>query len=100
MKRSILAVSCLIVIFFTGCAGTIVNGKAFNYEVVPQIVKGKSTQKDVSKLIGEPMSVRKTDDGEVWAFFSITNGYLVDTNRNLNIYFDKSGVVTDYSYRE
>jgi len=104
MKKRIFSIGCLLLIpllfvLLVGCSATI-GGKSFDYSQVPKIEKGKTTQQDIQKMFGEPLNVRKTDTGEVWSYHVSEVGPIFNPTRSLDIYFDKSGVVTDYTYKE
>ena len=75
-----------------------------------QIVKGRTTEKDVIKLFGAPTKVRDTNDGrELFYEYTKTGGLqwnLVVTvggntsTKSLMVWLDKNGVVTDYAFKE
>ncbi len=106
MKRRIFIVEFFVtlslLLFVVGChtLDVAIAGKSFNYSGVPEIEKGKSTQQDIQKLFGEPLSVRKTDTGEVWSYYVSEVGMVFNPTRSLDVYFNKSGTVVDYTYKE
>ena len=89
----------VLILFVVGCTATMA-GKSFDYSQVPKIEKGKSSQQEVRKLFGEPLTVRKTDTGEVWSYYVSEVGPVFNPTRSLDVYFDKSGLVIDYTYKE
>ena len=97
-KLTLLVITVLFANTLVGCAATL-SGKKFNHSAVPQIEKGKSTQEDIRKLFGEPLSTRKSEAGEVWNYFYSATGVITNPSRSLDIDFDKSGVVKDYNYK-
>jgi outer membrane protein assembly factor BamE (lipoprotein component of BamABCDE complex) len=103
MKRRIFIVEFFVILslllFVAGCTA-IIGGKSFDYSSVPKIEKGKSTQQDIQKIFGEPLSVRKTETGEVWSYHVSEVGPVFNPTRSLDVYFDKSGTVVDYTYKE
>ncbi len=104
MKRRILIVKFFVtlslLLFVAGCGYTVLEGKSFNYSAVPEIEKGTSTQQDIQKIFGEPLSVRKTETGEVWSYHVSETGVISSPTRSLDVYFNKSGTVVDYTYKE
>jgi outer membrane protein assembly factor BamE (lipoprotein component of BamABCDE complex) len=99
-KKLTLFVISILFVNLIGCAATL-SGKKFNHSAVPQIEKGKNSQEDIRKLFGEPLTVRKTETGEIWNYFYSASelGGLTNPSRSLDIYFDKSGKVMDYKYK-
>lgn len=104
-----LALSIILALGLAGCASTHGNKKIAEEDVINKIEPGKSTKKDVRGLIGDPIDVQFTDNGEeVWKYhytrtdvrgtsFIPYAGALVggsDTKTTtLTIRFDKNGVV-------
>lgn len=103
MKRKIFIVEFFVtlslLLFVAGCT-TVIGGKIFDYSSVPKIEKGKSTQQDIQKIFGEPLSVRKTETGEVWSYYVSEVAAVTSPTHSLDVYFDKSGTVVDYTYKE
>jgi outer membrane protein assembly factor BamE (lipoprotein component of BamABCDE complex) len=94
----LIIISLLVTIF--GCA-SVTRGKRFDHLSVPKIEKGKSTQEDIVNLFGEPLTVRKTEKAEAWNYNMYElNQISTNKDRSLDVYFDKSGIVTDYKYSE
>ena len=111
-KLKLLAMLLMTLVFaasLVGCASTHGNKKIAEEDVINKIVPGKSTKKDVRNLIGDPIDVQFTDNGEeVWKYhytrsdvrgtsFIPYAGALIggtDTKTTtLTIRFDKNGVV-------
>ena len=103
MKKRIFAfvylLPLLLIFLIYGCSQLWL-GKEFDYRQVHKIVRGTSTQMDIPKIFGEPLSVRKTETGEVWNYYMSVIGVLTSNFVSLDIYFDKSGIVIDYIYRK
>lgn len=95
--RKIIVIA-FIMLFASSCA-TSIGGKSFNYSAVRDIEKGKSTKEDVRKVLGEPLSVRNTENGEVWIYYESEVGFLFNSTHSLDLYFSGEGVVSDYRYR-
>ena len=87
-----------ILIFVSSCA-TSIGGKSFDYSAVKTIEKGKSSKEDVRKALGEPLSVRNTESGEVWIYYESEVGTFFSSTHSLDVYFSNDGVVSDYKYR-
>lgn len=83
----------------SGCAiGTKSVADSAAYE--GKIIKGKTTQADVRKLLGEPFQTTRQNGSTVWNY-SYTDGIAVPFFKNakvreLNVTFNSRGIVTSY----
>ena len=92
MKRAIFLTAAL----FTGC---ITMGKPFDVAKVPTIEVGKTTDKDLRAMFGEPYRVGVEDgaDTETWLNYKLA--LLGDrTTRDLYVKFNADGTVKSYSF--
>lgn len=84
---------------FIACTA-VLSGKSFDYKSVSKIERGISTEQGIRKIFGEPFTVRQIKTGEVWNYYVSEAGPVFNPTYSLDIYFDKSGTVTDYTYKE
>ncbi|MGA1869172.1 MAG: outer membrane protein assembly factor BamE [bacterium] len=100
-KRALFIYLFVAPLLFSMMACTaVLSGKSFDYQSVSKIEKGQSTKQDIRKLFREPLTIKQTETGEVWSYYVSEVGPLFNPTRSLDIYFNKSGIVTDYTYNE
>lgn len=109
--------SLAVALLVTGCvsSGNVAMKEQTQQSVDAQIVKGKTTKQDVSKLFGSADNISFTDSGnEVWTYrhskskpmarnFIPYNFFSQGENtqtKELVILFDSKGVVSNYTFRE
>ncbi len=79
---------------------TVADGQNFNFNerIREKVIKGRTTTADVLILIGEPYSIEKEDDTEVWRYFVIEKRRGDYLTRRLMISFNPDGTVDDLDY--
>ena len=104
----------LAALFLSACASGA--GKKIDQDKFSHFVKGKTTYAEVVRELGEPSTVTRNADGSKMAMYSygqtrvkpqtyipivgsFIGGTEMDTQTSL-VYFDKKGVLTNYSASE
>ena len=107
----------LIAGIFIGCGvrsgNTQLENKSIS-QISKKLIKGKTTQAEVKALFGEPQSVGMTPNGEVYwsytylkanptaaTYIPVVGAFVGGSKskiKTLTIYFDKKGVVKNYSF--
>jgi outer membrane protein assembly factor BamE (lipoprotein component of BamABCDE complex) len=88
-----------------GCARRLV-GSPIREENIPKIVIGKTTRGEILRLFGSPYRSESKDDKEILTYLygrEMRGTLILYTEIRqeadiLTVYFDRSGVVSDYSY--
>ena len=79
-----------------GCATV---GAPFDYQGPDSLIKGKTTQADVVKKYGDPFRVGYENDFPKWTYGYYHYRLFGDSEtKDLDITFDKTGVVSSYTY--
>ncbi len=113
MRKLIMVLAVIAGIFISGCATSHYStGRDFDSSKIAQIVKGKTTDKELETLMGNPFSkniVSASSESWHYLFTDVTakaKSYVfsttVDTNgiqKKLDVLIE-SGVVTNYTYTE
>lgn len=99
--KSLLAAVCVAVgLLVGGCATTSGNSALTNKEAVKSIQINKTTKEDISRMFGAPSGQSRRVDGETWTYayssVSVVPFFNSADMRQLNVTFDKRGVVTGY----
>lgn len=99
--KSVFAALCIAAsLVVGGCATTSGNSALTNKEAVKSIEINKTTKDDISRLFGAPSGQSRRADGETWtySYSSVTVVPFFNSAdiRQLNVTFDKRGVVTGY----
>lgn len=104
---------CIIVLLavLAGCATAVITkGVDFNDTRADEIVKGKTTKAEISRMFGAPFQKSVTDSTETWVYSytkssaegsSVLNITTVKGDileKNLTVEFDRSDVVKTFSY--
>lgn len=116
MNKSTLSLVTLVgILALGGCAstGNVSIADQTRESVSAQLVRGKSTQDDVRRLYGDPIKSSFTDSGnELWEynfskaheklqnFIPVVSAFTSGTTgkkKTLVVFFDKSGVVQNYT---
>ena len=116
MKRKILS-TFLVASLFVGCGVKSGNAQLENKnisQITQKIVKGKTTKAQIKSLLGEPQGIGIEANGETrWTYsfmkasptaatyIPVIGGLIGGSKSKINtltIYFNKKGVVTNYSY--
>ncbi|WP_419307278.1 outer membrane protein assembly factor BamE domain-containing protein [Chromohalobacter israelensis] len=108
IKKILSILVCLSVV---GCASY---GKKIDANTIKQIEKGKTTEAQIVAMLGSPMSVGVTPDGEkilmymytksqakASTFIPVVGAFVggADTKtQTLQIWIDENGVVSTYAY--
>lgn len=109
LRKLLLIIGCTGIFLVAGCATDSSSGRRFDDSKISLIKNGKSTKEDVLSLIGSPYTKGTTTDGTVlWIYWEINTAMglvpLVGKNttdeKNLEVSFNKSGVVTSCVYRK
>ena len=94
--KLILSLTIAILLLTSGCASI---GKDFPVTDVERIEIGKTTQKQVSELFGSPWRTGLESGQKTWTYGSYSYGLFQDKKaKDLVIRFDKSNVVTSYTF--
>jgi hypothetical protein len=114
MKIKTISLFILSLLIIWGCTQSLPPsslGIYFPDENVRSIAKGKTTDKDIIQMFGEPLSKTITPDTEKWTYtYASGNATVVRTfttvgtkyrgkSKKLDILF-KNGVVTDFTFYE
>lgn len=99
LMSAMLAVAAVLA---TGCASTSGTAALTDKNTVQAIVIQKTTKEDISRMLGAPSGQSKSSDGgEMWMYSYTSVSTLPFFSsadiRQLQVKFDKRGVVTDYT---
>ena len=94
MMRKYKLIICALLL--TGC---ITAGEAFQTKHIPDIEKGKTTQKQILQWFGNPDRYG-VDDGEItWSYIYLKlSVFSQPIAKDLTVRFDKKGQVSSYSF--
>jgi outer membrane protein assembly factor BamE (lipoprotein component of BamABCDE complex) len=99
--RFLLPALLAAAILTSGCASTSGTAALTNKDSLQSIEIHKTTKKDISRMFGAPSGQSKSTDYEIWSYsYTSVNMMPFFSNadiRQLNVTFNKQGVVTDYS---
>lgn len=91
-----IRLSLLFPLFVTGCATV---GSQFSFTGPENIAIGKTTRNEILKAYGEPFRVGYDNGNEKWTYGYYKYRLFGDSDtKDLDITFDKSGLVSSYSY--
>ncbi len=102
-----------LIVFAAGCASY---GKKIDPDFSSRIKKGSTTEAQVIRAIGSPMSVSIMPDGQKFAMYMYTYaqtkastlipivgafvGGVNSQTQSLQIWYDSEGIVTNYAYTD
>ncbi len=98
MKR--LAYLGVVVLLAISVAGCVARGRDFDEQVIPRIVKGKTTKAQIQDWLGSPHERGLQEGLETWTFRLMKNlgPFTQEQTKELTVWFEKSGVVNTFSY--
>src|SRR5262245_50221426 len=108
----LLGICLTVVLLFIGCGiiktDTVEHGFDIHDVDVKNIVKGKTTERDIVKAFGPPTKITDTNTGKEYLYEYSKKGGLRwtmivrvgggSTIKTLTIWFNKQNVVTDYTF--
>lgn len=110
MKKILFFIIPVMLLTLTGCLTIrqITSGTKWEDNAIFLIEKGKTTAKDIAYAFGSPQKeIMGGNKGRVWIYFydiakylyegSIRRGMIEGEHYSLTIWFNKDGIVTDYS---
>ncbi len=99
--RKALSALAFVAALAAGCSYAVNVGKPFNASAVKTILIGKTSQKDIQQIFGNPYMTGTKDGDPTWTYldfrYPITGGG-TSTASDLYIRFNSSGTVVSYSY--
>lgn len=113
MKKTaiILVVVILCLIGFSGCVTVreLRSGTQWDNNALFLLARGKTTAKDIAYSFGSPQKeIIGGEKGRIWVYFYDNGKYIFEGNINrgivegehnaLTLWFDKAGILTDFSY--
>jgi len=90
--------SGVVVLLAVVLAGCWTVGQEFDQQVLPDIVKGKTTRAQVQDWFGSPYEKGLQGQYVTWTYRYIRVEFGKDRSKELVVYFNKDGVVHTYSY--
>ena len=95
-KFGSLIVVTLLCLLITGC---ITVGKSFSMRPISLVEKGKTTQKEVLAMFGNPMRTGQEDGNTTWTYmYYKANVFGSFEGRDLVVKFDDQGRVLSVTY--
>ena len=97
MKKWIMIIAT-VVLTFSGCAKI---GNEFDAGHVKEINIGKTTQRDIINMFGQPWRIGLEDGVVMWTYGRYTYRVIGDTDtKDLVVKFDNNKVVSSYTFNE
>ena len=98
VKQSLRVVLIITItmLFINGCASV---GKPFSTEPVSEIVIGKTTQKNIKSVFGDPWRVGLENGKKTWTYGFYQYSLINKTQtKDLVVRFDDQGLVSSYTF--